>query len=151
MDLRFRLVMAGLILVVVVVGVGGLVAPVHAEVDFQPAYDGHVFGCDDEPLEGAAVLINNTNENFRVTLYTNESGYYFTDVNKTYPMRGDLVILTATYGELTITKEVIVSESGPLTVDFTLCRKFPVDILALLGVSVALVLIVVLLWWRRKL
>ncbi len=116
--IKRRRVMAELILVAVV---GGLMTPVYA--DDTPAYDGYVYGCGDVPLQDAAVHINNTNESFTTTVYTNDTGYYFVDSNKTYPMENNLVILTATYGEFSVTKEVIVPASGPITVNFTLCVK----------------------------
>jgi hypothetical protein len=112
--------MAELILVAVL---GGLMAPIYANSCDTPAYDGHVYGCDDEPLEGVAVLINNTNENLLFTLYTNDTGYYFAPENKTCPLSGEFIRVTATYGDLSATKELVLSESGPLTVDFILCKE----------------------------
>jgi len=134
MDIRLRLVMAELILVAVG---GGLMAPVYA--DYTPAYDGHVYGCDDDPLEGAVVLIEIIGTNCSHIVYTNDTGYYLTDANVSYPVKDQLIRITASYGELSATKEVVVSETAQrtLTVDLRLCKETPVftsvGILALVG------------------
>lgn len=133
--------MAELILVAVV---GGLMVPVHADLGYTPAYDGHVYGCNENPLEGVVVIIEHANSSCGYTVYTNDTGYYFTSENVTYPVAGDLIIVTATYGELSATKEVIVTASGPLTVDFILCKEVPVftpvGILALMSLLVVIVI-----------
>jgi hypothetical protein len=148
MAIRLKLVMAELILVAVV---GGLMAPVYA--DYTPAYDGHVYGCDDGPLEGAVVLIEIIGTNCSHIVYTNDTGYYLTDANASYPVKDQLIRITASYDGLSATREVVVSETAQrtLTVDFRLCKEMPVftsvGILALISLLSAIAAVAIV---RKK-
>jgi hypothetical protein len=132
MDIRLRRAVAGLILVVVVIG---LMASVRA----QPNLYGDVNDCDGNPIEGATVVIKNLSNGAQKT--------YLTDVNGRYwavslsPNPGDHLRITATYGDLSSTQRVVMPV-GVLKVDFTLCPEVPalapVGLIALLGLLSAI-------------